>query len=87
MVVVVNVLAMALGTLATADVARSMGMSPWWGIDNCIEHRALQRDDDRWRRHRRYGCGDEWGDFCPPGPSQAGRDVFRSRRFGERSKC
>ena len=30
--IVVNVLAMGAGTLATASVAKSMGMSPWWGL-------------------------------------------------------
>ena len=30
--IVVNVLAMGAGTLATASVAKSMAMSPWWGL-------------------------------------------------------
>lgn len=30
--IVVNVLAMGAGTMATSLVARAMGMSPWWGL-------------------------------------------------------
>ena len=30
--IVVNVLAMGAGTLATASIAKSMAMSPWWGL-------------------------------------------------------